>query len=509
MSSASPCILVVEDETRVRDLLIALLEKGGFEVLAGVDGPTALVLARTNEVQAVVLNLNLADGTGLEILEELKRIDPQQPVVVLATRCAGPKAVAAAGLGAFACLTGSLELDDLVPLLRRAVEMRLLGREVEALRTRLDKSDDLPRLMGSCESMRRVIEQVRQVAKSELTVLLQGETGVGKEVVAQAIHRHGDRAASPFVAIDCGAIPEALIESELFGHAKGAFTGAQSAQIGQFQQAQGGTLFLDEIGNMPLALQAKLLRILQEHSVTPVGSGVPVQLDLRVIVATNLDLRQEVGAGRFRQDLYFRMAECTIHIPPLRVRLEDIGMLAQRFIDEARSEMHRPVRGITAEAIEALRAHEWPGNVRELRNVIRLAVLHSNSMWIEPTHVQAALDWAGPAWPAGNDLIPAGISGLRAALPSASTAGLSLREIAAEAVERAERAAILAMLDATRGNKSEAARRLRTDYKTLHVKIRRYGLGGPRAASNGEHPGAAASGRVAPPGTNVARAKEG
>jgi len=482
MTSDPLRILVIEDDSTTRELLRELLGMQGMEVLTAVDGGSGLRMARETHVHAVVLDLGLPDMTGIEVLRVLKEMDARLPVVILTGRSDIPTAKQTTELGAFAFLIKSMDLQELAIVLRRALELRSLGCEVEALRRRLVDGGELERLMGQGESIRRVIEQVCQVAPSDLTVLLQGETGAGKEVVSRAIHRHSGRAAKPFVAVDCGAIPEALIESELFGHERGAFTGAQQRQVGQFQLAQGGTLFLDEVGNLPLALQGKLLRILQERRVQPIGAREAISLDVRFVVATNVDLQQEVAAGRFRQDLYFRMAEYTIRIPPLRSRLEDLEHLAQRFVDEARSEMRRPVRGLDPAALELLRAHEWPGNVRELRNVIRQAVLRCDGAWVEATHVRTALSCAEPDWALARAPLPSALDIGARALTEALAEGRSLRQIAVAALESAERAAIVAMLEVTSGNKSEAARRLRTDYKTLHVKISRYGLRDPPSA---------------------------
>jgi two-component system nitrogen regulation response regulator GlnG len=289
-------------------------------------------------------------------------------------------------------------------------------------------------------------------------VLVQGETGTGKELVARAIHQQSPRREAPFVTVDCGAIPETLVESELFGHERGAFTGAQAKREGYFQLARGGTLFLDEIGNIPLATQAKLLRVLEQREVLPLGGGRPVAVDARIIAATNADLQQGVKAGRFRADLYYRVGEFTIALPPLRSRREDIAHLAQRFLDEVSMELRRPVRRVSDEAMAALLRHEWPGNVRELRNVIRKAALLATDV-VTAEHLPA-LRAAGPP---GGIVSPVGDE-------------LSLREVAELAAARAERELIRQALEATNGNKSRAARMLRTDYTTLHAKMKRYGI---------------------------------
>jgi transcriptional regulator with GAF, ATPase, and Fis domain len=305
-----------------------------------------------------------------------------------------------------------------------------------------------------------VIQQVTQVAESNFTVLVQGETGTGKELVARAIHQQSPRRPAPFVAVDCGAIPETLVESELFGHERGAFTGAQARREGHFQLAKGGTLFLDEIGNVPLATQAKLLRALEQREVNPLGATRAVAVDARIIAATNSELEESVKAGRFRADLYYRLSEFTIALPPLRSRREDIMHLSQRFLDEVSMELRRPVRRIADEAMQVLLHHDWPGNVRELRNVVRKAALLATDV-VTPEHVPA----------------------LSASVPAPSRAAaepmgedLSLREVAELAAGQAEREVIRHALESTKGNKSQAARLLRTDYTTLHAKMKRYGI---------------------------------
>ena len=320
-------------------------------------------------------------------------------------------------------------------------------------------------LMGPNGPMESVVEQIRQVADSPLTVLVEGETGTGKELVARAIHQLSTRREKPFVAVDCGAIPDTLIESELFGYEKGAFTGAHQRKEGQFQLAAGGTLLLDEIVNLPLPTQAKLLRALQERQVQPLGSKRPVQVVARIIAASNVPLDREVRAGRFRQDVYYRLNEFKITLPPLRERGDDILHLANEFLPEAGMELGRPCRRISEAAAQVLVRYPWPGNVRELRNVIRRAILLASDV-IEPEHL--------PLLPGD----PSPASALRAgpALGDCSPGGFSLKGVAEAAASNAERRAIHQVLQATRGNKSEAARLLRTDYKTLYLKIKQYGI---------------------------------
>jgi two-component system response regulator HydG len=309
--------------------------------------------------------------------------------------------------------------------------------------------------------MQTVVQHINQVADSPLTVLIEGESGTGKELVARAIHGLSSRAQKPFLAVDCGAIPESLLESELFGYQRGAFTGAFQGKAGQFLIAEGGTIFLDEIGNLPCGLQPKLLRVLQERQVQPLGNERLISINVRVITATNARLINEVKAGRFRRDLYYRLNEFVITLPLLRER-EDILDLANEFLEEAGKELGRPGRTISDEAAQVLLRHTWPGNVRELRNVIRRAVLVTADV-IRPEDLSIAFPPVSPAVASSAELMPS---------------GLSLREIGAAAVSSAEQHAIEWALRTTGGNKSEAARILHTDYKTLYVKLKHYGITG-------------------------------
>ncbi|TMQ23901.1 MAG: sigma-54-dependent Fis family transcriptional regulator, partial [Candidatus Rokuibacteriota bacterium] len=347
-------------------------------------------------------------------------------------------------------------------VVRRALEHQALGTELKALRNKLGQRDALRWLMGRGQDIQQVIQQIRQVANSNFTILIQGETGTGKELVARSIHQLSARRDKPFVPLDCGAIPETLIESELFGYEKGAFTGADRRKEGHFQLAEGGTLFLDEIVNLPFSTQAKLLRTLEERQVQVLGAKRSLPVDVRIIAAANVPLDREIRAGRFRQDLYYRLNEFVILVPPLRERIEDIIYLAERFLAEASMELRRPIRGISKEAVEVLLRYHWPGNVRELRNAIRRAVLLSSDL-IEPVYLL-------PLPPSSSvEAPPADVS-------TFSPAQLSLKEMAGRAAAEAERWAIRQALRAAGGNKSEAARTLRTDYKTLHLKMRRHGI---------------------------------
>jgi two-component system response regulator HydG len=399
---------------------------------------------------------------GMAVLERLKDEAPAIPIVMLTGSRDVKDAVRAIKLGAFDYLTKPMDREQVVMVVRRALESRAMKEELEELRRRAghETAEDLASRMGRSAAVRALIDQVSLVATSNFTVLILGETGTGKELVAQALHALSDRRRRPFVALDCGAIPEALLESELFGHEKGAFTGADRRKEGRFRLAEGGTCLLDEIGNLPLPLQAKLLRVLESGQVQAVGADHTMPMNVRFIAATNNDLQERAAQGAFRSDLYFRLAQYSIRLPPLRERHEDIPFLAMRFVQEASTELRHPIETIVPPAIDVLVAHPWPGNVRELRNVMRRAVLQTTGLAVKADTVRAVLGE---------------LAGERVAAP-AGVAGASLRDVASQAAAAAERHAICEALRASAGNKSVAARALKTDYKTLHVKMKNLGI---------------------------------
>ncbi len=454
-------VLAIDDDHASCRLLQAIFAAEGMELVAAHDRRSGIERAAAEHPDLVLLDLRLPDGDGLELLEPLRAVDATLPVVMLTAHADVKTAVRATQLGAFDYLTKPIDPDEIVMIARRALETRALRVEVEALRRRVgDSADDsLVTQMGPSPEVARVVQQVEIVAASGFSVLVLGETGTGKELVAQAIHRRSERRTQTFIAIDCGAIPEPLLESELFGHERGAFTGAERKKPGRFHLAEGGSFFLDEVGNLPLGLQAKLLRVLESREVVAVGGARATPLDVRFIAAANDDLQARASDGRFRADLFFRLAQYTITLPPLRARVADIAHLAQRFVAEAAVELRRPTHGIAPDALAALERHGWPGNVRELRNVIRQAVLEANDGELRRASIQRFLSR------------PAAARG-----PARPAAGRSLRAVAEEAAREAERQLICETLRATRGNKAQAARVLETDYKTLHVKMKHLGI---------------------------------
>jgi len=458
-------ILVIDDDPIERKLLLTLLGKvGGYNVATAEDGKSGLDSTQRVSPDLVLLDLQLPDLSGMEVLKKIKETQPQLPVIMLTGVTDVKRAVEAIQSGAYTYLTKPFENDHLMVTLKNALEKAELLAEMADLRKRAGKGPALARILGSSQAVEDLIGQIKKVASSNLTVLIQGETGTGKELAARALHEESPRRDRPFVAVDCGALAENLLESELFGHEKGAFTGADRRKEGQISLAQGGTLFLDEVGNLPLGLQTKLLRVLQERQVRPVGAERSFTIDVRFLAATHEGLEEAVKSGKFRQDLYYRLAEFTLPLPPLRERKGDLPVLAKRFLQEASVELKRSVGSIDEDAQKLLSAHPWPGNIRELRNVVRQAVLLTPDSAVHATQVRETMGKG-----------KAGL-GNQGPVEVPVTPGMSLKQIAEEAVEQAEKQAIRNVLKATDGNKAKAAKILKTDYKTLHVKVKKYGL---------------------------------
>jgi DNA-binding NtrC family response regulator len=368
-----PVILVVDDEPGLRESFHLILDED-FEVIDVPDGPAALDVVRSSQVDLVLLDIRLPGMDGIEVLERIKTIDEGVEVVLVTAVRTVRTAVDAMKLGAFDYLTKPFEEEELLSLVRRALERRSLEREVVYLRSELERRNAWE-LVGQHAEMQRLYRLVAQVARTTTTVLITGESGTGKELIARAIHRQGPRRDKPFVAVNPAAIAETLMESELFGHEKGAFTGAYQRKLGKFELAQGGTLFLDEIATLRPELQAKLLRVLQEREIERVGSGQAIKIDVRIISATNADVPAAVAAGSFREDLYYRLNVVHLTVPPLRERTDDIPLLVAHFTRRYNHEFGKRIEGLTPEALDALRAYRWPGNVRELQNVVERSLV--------------------------------------------------------------------------------------------------------------------------------------
>ncbi|MFN8544354.1 MAG: sigma-54 dependent transcriptional regulator [Candidatus Binatia bacterium] len=446
-------LLVVDDDPSMCEVVEAGLTAAGFEARAVTTGAEALAVLGRTDLDAVITDLNMRGMNGLELCERIVANRPDVPVIVMTAFGSMEAAIAAIRAGAYDFVTKPFDLDTLVLAVERAVQHRALRAEVRQLRRVVEDARGFGELLGKSPVMQKVYDLLGRVTDSDASVLVTGESGTGKELVARALHRRGRRAGGPLVAINCAAVPEALLESELFGHVRGAFTDARSARTGLFVQAQGGTLFLDEIGDLPLALQPKLLRALQERAVRPVGGDQEIACDVRVIAATNRDLESAIEERRFREDLYFRINVIHVELPPLRSRGSDVLLLAQHFIDRAAAQAGKTVTGLLPAAAERLLAYAWPGNVRELQNCIDHAVALTRFDEITVDDLPEKIrDYRGShVLVVGDDpaeLVP---------------------------LEEVERRYILKVLAAVGGNKTLAAQALGLDRKTLYRKLERYG----------------------------------
>jgi two-component system response regulator GlrR len=367
-------ILVVDDDTNLLELVKMRLESAGYDVSAILEGGDAIAAVKTQPFDLCLLDLMLADGDGISLMQEIHGITPNLPAIILTAHGTIEGAVEAMRKGAYSYLTKPFEPQDMLLQIERALDHRRLNSEIQRLKGLLEETYNFSNIIARSSRMRSVLDIVSRIAKLDSTVHIHGESGTGKELIAKAIHLASERKEKAFVPLNCAALPETLLESELFGHEKGAFTGAVKSTKGLFTQAHGGTLFLDEIGDMPLSTQSKLLRVLQERQFYPVGSESPVDVDVRVIVATNKDLEEQVKKGLFRDDLFYRIHVIPIYLPPLRERKEDIVPLVEHFLKKCSQQMKKEVKGLTPEALRKLMLHDWPGNVRELENTIEYAV---------------------------------------------------------------------------------------------------------------------------------------
>jgi two-component system response regulator AtoC len=378
-----PSILLVDDEARLAEVMAAALQTRDFDTLRAANVPEALALLRSERVDLIISDLRMPGQGGRELLATVKRDRPELPVIIMTAYASVRSAVDLVKEGAFDYIAKPFEIDDVVVTIERALKLSTVIVENQRLRDEIGQKYSFDNLIGRSAAFQQVLRQVTEVCASRATVLILGERGTGKELVARAIHFNSPRAAKPFVAVNCAAIPEGLLESELFGHAKGAFTGAAVAREGRFAAADGGTLFLDEIGDMPASIQAKVLRVLQEQAFEPVGSNKTVKVDVRIVAATHKDLRDMVGAGTFREDLFFRLNVFPMVLPPLRDRIDDIPLLAAHFLRIHAKDMAKKLTGFTPAAEAAMAAYFWPGNIRELQNCVERAVIVSRGTAID------------------------------------------------------------------------------------------------------------------------------
>lgn len=461
-------ILIVEDDATSRETLAEAFGDRGYTVRTAADTPTALACLAEECIDLVITDLMLPGGDGMQVLRQCAGACP---VILVTAYGTIDNAVQAMKHGAFDFVTKPIHVPHLYALVERALQMRALSRENAELRTRVADHYAFANMVGRTDAMQHVFHQIRQVAPTDTTVCILGESGTGKELIANAIHEHSRRAAKPFIKVNCAAIAESLLESELFGHEKGAFTGAVKQRQGRFELADGGTLLLDEIAEMSPALQAKLLRVLQEQTFERVGSSTSMTVNVRVIVATNADLRERIAAGTFREDLYYRISVFPIVVPPLRARRADIALLCDHLVRARAAAMRKRINGITPAALAALEAYDWPGNVRELENVIeRACVLAPADAAIDLA--QLSLDMFDTVTPAA----PTGVSPSVAPAPAAVTTPPSPIVLPETTMDELERMAIEQTLAKYNGNRAQTARALKIGTKTLYRKIEKYGI---------------------------------
>lgn len=436
-------ILVVDDEQIQRAILAEVLRDEGYLVVEAADGETALQRVNGGGIDLILTDVRMPGISGEELLVKVREERPHLPVLLITAHDTVEQAVAAMQAGAFSYIAKPINLDGLLAQVQRALEHRRLAEELEALRSAVGEAPDLPEVVAESPAMRAVLSEAARVAPRRTTVLITGESGTGKEVVARAIHALSDRAEAQFVAVNCAALPETLLESELFGHEAGAFTGAAQRHIGRFEQASSGTLFLDEIGDLPMPVQVKLLRALQERTIERLGSNASIAVDVRLIAATHRDLAAAIREGGFREDLYYRLNVVALHLPPLRHRRPDIPTLVDHLLERINRDNDTAITGVSREALEAFLRYPWPGNVRELGNVLERAVVLTRGQVIHLDDLPSTIRAPSEKPPAGDG---------------------SLAD--------SERAAIVAALAAARGNRSVAADRLGIHRNTLRRKIR-------------------------------------
>jgi len=449
-------VLVVDDDRGLRESCRLILEDE-FDVLDAPDGPHGLEILRASQVDVVLLDVRLPGMDGLEVLEHAKALDEQVEIILVTAVKTVKTAVRAMKLGAFDYLTKPFEEEEVLAVVRRALERRALQREVVFLRSELARRQDGDDIVGQSPEMRKLALLIAQVSRTSATALIAGESGTGKELIARALHQQSPRRDKPFVPVNPAAIVESLIESELFGHERGAFTGAYQRKLGKFEMAQGGTLFLDEIATLKAELQAKLLRVLQEREIERVGGTRRIPVDVRIIAATNVDLKRAVGAGTFREDLYYRLNVVPIAVPPLRSRHHDIPLLVEHFVRRYNQRFGKRIAGLTPEALAALEDYRWPGNVRELQNVVERAVALGEGALIQLQDLPMDVVM-GERRPRDGDA------------PSLPLA---------EALEQFERQIVSRVLERVRWSQNEAAEILGLHRNTLLRKIARWGLAPP------------------------------
>jgi two-component system response regulator HydG len=449
-------ILIVDDDPGHLTTLKTILKSWGYRVEGADDGQSALDLIRERPFDLILMDVRMARMSGLEALKHIKTYNPAIPILIMTAYSSVESAVEAIKAGAYDYLTKPLDFEALKLTIERALEHIHLKAENRALKEKLVAEFDIRNIVGKSRAMKDLLDMLAMVSPSEATVLITGESGTGKELIARCIHYNSPRKSHPMVVVNCAALTDTLLESELFGHEKGAFTGADKRREGRFMQADKGTIFLDEIGETSPTMQAKLLRVIQEREIERVGGEETLKVDVRILAATNRNLEEDVSAGKFREDLFYRLNVVTLNVPALRDRRDDIPLLAQHFLEKYSVKNRKTVKGFTPQAMDLLVKYEWPGNVRELENAIERAVILLTGEHISEKELPLSI------------------------LQNVDAAEEHLLSPAAAAdprpLEEVEREAILAALEAVGGNKSEAARRLGITRKTLHQKLKRYGV---------------------------------
>lgn len=460
-------ILVVDDEPALTHILSVLLRKNGHEPIVCATGAAAIDTYPRVSADVVLLDYALPDIPGTRVFERLRKLDPNVMCIYMTAYGSIRSAVDAMKGGAVDYLAKPFDNSEVLLLINRAVEMRRLTREVDELRGELQIRYGFDDLVGISSPMRELFRQLSKVVNVDATVLILGESGTGKELVARSIHRQSSRASGPFVAVNCGAIPATLVESEFFGHERGAFTDAKDAHPGKFEQASKGVLFLDEIGELPISAQAKLLRVLQDHEVTRVGGKRPIRVDVRIVAATNVNLESAVQRGTFREDLYWRLNVLALKVPPLRERREDVSLLIDALLRGINTELHGKVQRLTPDALQCLQAHAWPGNVRELENVLRRAAVFCEN------HVITIGD------------LPVHVRSSTVAREADDDPEQSLSTAVNTATTRVERELIRSRLVEHGGNRTATAQSLGINRKTLFKKMKDYGISSDEEDGNG------------------------
>ncbi len=458
MNKSSPKILVVDDEPGIRELLSIMLSSEGYDVSTARDYNTALTKFQQNDFDIIIADIMMPGKSGIDLMKAIREKDPDIPIIIITAYASINSAIEALRLDAFDYITKPFSVDQIKFIIKRALDVRKLKVENRLLKQKLTKTEAIDGFIGTSKSAQKIRELVKKIAQTESTVLITGESGTGKEIIARAIHELSPRSDGPFVSINCAAVPETLLESELFGYKKGAFTGATKDKIGLFAAADGGTFFLDEVAEMPLPIQAKLLRILETYEFVPLGSTTPVKVDIRLVAATNKNLKELVDQNRFRADLYYRLNVIHIHIPPLRERREDILPIAYSILERVALKRNEPIKKLSDEAKELILNAPWEGNVRELENVLERAAILCDDEIITPEHLPEYIV---------EEVSAQGQKPFEAIFENVDDI---------KSLEEMEKAYIFYTLARTNWNKALAAEKLGIDLSTLYRKIDRYGI---------------------------------